>query len=254
MTSSLEGLPALDTHAHVAPDVTSKQVQALGHSHTFAVTRSLDEARHVSHMRWADSLTWGIGVHPGVASAQRDYDESVFADLLPRFGLIGEVGLDKRAGNLPRQTDILTSILRVVADQPVLLSLHSNGATSELLDVVDQHPHPGVILHWWSDDGPDLERAIATGAYFSVNAAIQPTVLARLPAERLLTETDFPASRAGGRRPGDTRRAEDLLGRHWKMSAQATRHRLWANLRRLATRAGALDRLSEPLADLLEDV
>lgn len=253
MTGTLEGLPALDSHAHIDPTVTARQVNALGHSHTFAVTRSLEEAGRVPRV-FADRLTWGLGVHPAVAAAQQAYDERTFAELLPRFALIGEIGLDKRAGNLERQTGTLTSILRIVADQPVLLSLHSTGATDQLLDLLEQHPHPGSILHWWTDEGPALDRAVSVGVCFSVNAATKPAVLARLPSDRVLTETDFPASRAGGRRPGDTSQIETILAEHWQTTPQATRHRLWANLRRLATRAEALDRLSEPLADLLEAV
>ena len=254
MTSGLEGLPALDAHAHIAADVTPPQVKALGYSHTFAVTRSLAEAARVAGARHGAALTWGLGVHPGVGSALADFDERTFAGLVPRFALIGEVGLDKRAGDLPRQREVLTSILRVVADEPVLLSIHSSGAADQLLDLIDTHAHPGIILHWWTDDGPALERALATGAYFSINAAVKPSVLARIPSERVLTETDFPARKAGGRRPGDVTKAEALLGEHWHMTAQAARTQIWANLRRLAARAGALDRLPTPLADLLDDV
>jgi len=253
MTISLDGLPSLDTHAHIDPTVTTRQVAALGHSHTFAVTRSLDEARQVP--RWtADRLTWGIGVHPAVKEAQQAYEPATFAALLPKFSVVGEVGLDKRAGNLPDQIKTLTSILQIAAGHPVLLSLHSTGAADQLLDVLERHPHPGAILHWWTDAGPALDRAIATGAYFSVNASMRRSLIDRIPADRLLPETDFPASRAGERRPGDTTKIEALLSEDWETAPQTTRHRLWVNLRRLATRAGALDRLPEPLGDILESV
>lgn len=253
MIDTLAGLPALDVHAHIATDVTAKQVGRLGHSHTFAVTRTLDEARQVP--RGHDThLTWGIGVHPGVADAHATYDESAFAALLPKFALVGEIGLDRRAGNLDAQKQTLTSVLRVAADQPVLLSIHSTGAADPLLDLLEAQPHPGVILHWWTDDGPALDRAISTGAYFSINAAVKPSILSRLPNDRILTETDFPARQGGGRRPGDTAAIEATLRDAWNLDAGPCRHRVWANLRRLATRAGALDRLPDSLADLLETV
>jgi TatD DNase family protein len=253
MTSALDGLPALDAHAHIDPTVTPAQVAGLGHSHTFAVTRSLAEAEKV-RAAGTRALTWGIGVHPGVPAAQAAYSELEFARLLPRFALVGEIGLDRRAGNLPGQIETLMSVLRVAADEPVLLSLHSTGAASPLLDVLEQHPHPGAILHWWSDDSPALERAVETGAYFSFNAASKPSVLSRVPRDRVLTETDFPAARGRARRPGDTEEIEAVLRGLWGTDASATRHVVWANLRRLATRAHALDRLPEPLADLLEAV
>ena len=251
MNSILDGLPAFDAHAHIAPDVTAHQVLALAHSYTFAVTRSLDEARQVPS-QYASRLMWGIGVHPGVPGAQANYDEAVFARLLPRFALVGEIGLDGRRGNLDRQAETLASILRVTADEPVLLSLHSSGATERTMDLLDAHPHPGAILHWWTDEGPALDRALSSGAYFSVNAAVKSSVLKRLPVERVLTETDFPARRGGGRRPGDTKAIEAIIGETWGVSASEVRNRVWSNLRRLATAAGALDRLPVDLVDLLE--
>jgi TatD DNase family protein len=249
----LEELPTLDAHAHIATDVTSDQVRELGHSYTFAVTRSLDEAHHVS-TRYAHKLTWGVGVHPGVATAQANYDERMFAALLPRFSLVGEIGLDRRAGHIDRQAETLASILHVAAEQPVLLSLHSNGANEPLVDLIEDRPHPGTILHWWADDGSALDRAVATGAYFSVNAAMRANIIARLPIDRVLTETDYPARRAGGRKPGDTRRIESILATAWALPDVVVRRQVWSNLRRLATSAGALDRLPEALVDRLEHV
>lgn len=253
MNDPLDGLPSFDAHAHIATDVTADQVQALDHSYTFAVTRSLDEAQHVS-TRYAHKLTWGVGVHPGVPTAQANYDERTFATLLPRFSLVGEIGLDRRAGHLERQTETLASILRVAADQPVLLSLHSTGATEQLVDLLEERPHPGAILHWWADDGAALDRAVATGAHFSVNAAMKTSIIGRLPVDRVLTETDYPARRPGGRKPGDTRGIESILATVWALPEGVVRRNIWSNLRRLATSAGALDRLPEALVDLLEHV
>lgn len=253
MTSDLHGLPSLDAHAHIAPDVTSAQLRALGHSHSFAMTRSLDEADSLKASS-GTNVTWALGVHPASATAQATYDERWFASLAPGFAIIGEVGLDGKAKNRLRQSETLSSILRVVADQPVLLSLHSAGATTPLLDVLDRHAHPGVVFHWWTDEGPNLNQAIASGAYFSVNAAAKPSLLRRLPPERVLTETDFPALRRVATKPGDTAAIESGLADTWSLTPEATRVRLWTNLRRLVVRAGALDRIPDALANLLERV
>jgi TatD DNase family protein len=253
MIDPLEGPPALDAHAHIADDVTARQVHALGRSHIFAMTRSISEAARIP-TRYAQHLTWGIGVHPATHAAQAQYDERGFAALLRRFALIGEIGLDRRAGDLDRQTKTLTSILRIAADEPVLLSMHSAGAANQLIDILEQYRHPGTILHWWTEHGAALDRAIASGAYFSVNAAMSAEIIGRLPKERVLTETDFPARRAGARKPGDTAKIEAILQDRWGMGHAGVRSQLWLNLRRLATSAHALDRLPGPLVDILESV
>ena len=50
-------LPALDCHAHIAPDLTTQQPSSLGQAHAFAMTRSLAEATAVAQ-RDDKSLTW----------------------------------------------------------------------------------------------------------------------------------------------------------------------------------------------------
>ena len=253
MTDAALDVPALDCHAHIAPDVTFAQMRALGHAHIMAVTRSLAEAEQVKH-RHDERLTWGIGVHPGVAGARKTYEPSVFQRLLPHFGLIGEVGLDARGGDLPRQREIFRSILDLCADEPVLLSVHSSGATRQVIDMITERPHPGLILHWFLGSHDEIDAAFALGAYFSINSAMSVETLAALPMDRILPETDFPTRKVAARRPGDTSDLEQRLAVAWKITPQAVRHRLWTNLRRVATRAEALDRLPSPLADLLLDL
>lgn len=82
----------------------------------------------------------------------------------------------------------------------------------------------------------------------------QATVIGRLPMDRVLTETDFPARRGGGLKPGDTRKVESMLSEAWRLDEHVVRHHVWANLRGLATRADALDRLPGSVADIIDSV
>lgn len=245
-------LPSLDTHAHVAPDVTAEQLDALGDVNVFAVTRSLDEAEAVAS-RCDPQLVWGCGVHPGARTARDHYDSARLRSLLPSFSLIGEVGLDRRAGHLSEQRRILESVLRETAAAQVLVSVHSAGCPSEVVEIVINTGHPGVILHWFLGDDSAIRRAVTAGCYFSVNGAMADQAIRRIPLERMLPETDFPvtARRGGGRRPGDTsgleRRVAYLLGE----TAETIRWRWYRNLRTLAIASGALDRLPTGLADRL---
>ena len=248
--ASPHSLPALDAHAHLAPDVTPAQAKALGRCHVFAVTRTLEEAAHVRGHP-APMLTWGLGTHPGVPAARDNFERRRFAALLPSFALVGEVGLDRRAGHHEQQLAILTSVLQLCVDQPVLISVHSAGRPTEVLDLLAQRPHPGTILHWWSSDLPSLVQAIDSDAYFSVNAGMNQQMLARIPLDRILTETDFPARATRSRRPGDTEPIEHALAEAHNMTVTEIRHRIWVNLRRIATRAEVLDRLGDTLADRL---
>ena len=116
--------PPIDAHAHIATDVTAGQVRHLDGAVIFAVTRGLSEAAAVPHGCHAN-LIWGIGVHPGDRESLDRYRGERFEALLPRFALVGEVGLDRRAGHLDRQREVLTDILARTAEIPVMLSIHS---------------------------------------------------------------------------------------------------------------------------------
>lgn len=245
-------LPALDCHAHIAPDVTSEQLATLGQAHVFAMTRSLEEATVVSRRR-DPVLTWGIGVHPGIAAARSAYDPDRFRVLLPRFALVGEVGLDRRAGR-DEQTRIFTDILDACRDRPVLISVHSTGRTAEAVDLIERYQHPGVILHWFLGTDDQRTRALAAGAYLSVNEAMSDAILQAAPIDRLLPETDFPAGQVRARLPGAVTPLEQRLSRLWGLSVVEARHQLWANLKTIAITSGAIDAVSDELADKLLSV
>lgn len=250
MSSFLEDeFPPLDCHAHIAADVTQEQVQALGRAQIFAVTRSLDEAEQAS-ARDID-LVWGCGVHPGSREARGSFDLPRFQRLLPSFALVGEVGLDRRGGDFDSQRSILRRILETTTDQSVLLSIHSSGAVSDLLDLLAASPQRGPLLHWFLGDDEAVARAVALGAYFSVNAAMSDEQIGRLPRARVVPETDFPARRAKARMPGDVTALEQALGRVWQDDATEIRPQLYRNLRDVTMQAGCLDRLPSTLANLL---
>lgn len=245
-------LPPLDCHAHLAPDVTHEQIRALGGAVVLAVTRSLADAELVAR-RSDETLVWGCGVHPGVATARQAFEEDRMRELLPNFALVGEVGLDRRAGRLDDQLRVFEAVLRAARDSPVLLSVHSAGCTSQIVNLAERFPKSRLILHWFLGDAAEVERATQAGCYFSVNSAMDEKALRSIPSDRMLPETDFPstARRGGGRVPGDTSRLEERIAKIHGEPAERVRWRWYRNLRALALASGAIDRLQGTLADRL---
>jgi len=236
-------LPPLDTHAHIAADVTAAQVRGLEPAVVFAMTRSVKEGLYALRPGAAssESLVWGLGSHPGVGQTVAQFHGGAFAKAVARFALIGEVGLDRR-GDDAAQMAMFRSVLRAAEGQPVLLSVHSTGRCAAVLDEIERAPHSGVVLHWFNGTANEVSRAVDLGCYFSVNAAMTPAVLMRIPLERTLTETDFPASRTktGATRPGDVARIEAMLAEHYGRDVRA---QVWANLAALCRRSGATNRM-----------
>lgn len=243
------GLPALDCHAHIAPDVTHSQIMTLNGAHILAVTRSLSEAAVVAR-RTDPTLMWGIGVHPGVAKAITTYSRDTLREQLQAFALIGEVGLDRRAAR-QEQAAVFTDIMAACFDQPVLISIHSTGRTREVTEILERHTHPGAILHWFLGTSDERTRALASGAYFSVNTAMDDELLDTLPKDRVLPETDFPSRRVRARAPGDVVALEKRLARLWATPTTEVRYQLWHNLRSISIHSGAIERVPNEWADRL---
>jgi TatD DNase family protein len=80
-------------------------------------------------------------------------------------------------------------------------------------------------------------------------------VLQRIPPDRMLPETDFPAGRrgggGGGRMPGDTEPVEVKVAELLGISRPEVRQLFWKNLRDISVASGALERYPEFVADIL---
>jgi TatD DNase family protein len=249
---SVDSLPALDLHAHIATDVTASQLAALGDAVIVAVTRSLAEAE-VASRRHDPNVIWGCGIHPADANAVGVYDGERFRELLDRFAVVGEIGLDRRAGAIRDQLSVFMDILVATARAPVWLSVHASGEEHRVVELLDQSGQANGVLHWFRGSAMDVEAAVRLGCYFSVNGAMDDDRLSAMPRDRVLPETDFPATRrrGGGKRPGDTTAVEDSLARLWNAPPDMVRRQFYRNLRDLADRSGAIDRLPEALVDKL---
>jgi TatD DNase family protein len=226
----------LDCHAHIAPDATKSQIAHLGDALIFAMTRSLDAAEWVSH-RGDDRVLWGCGVHPRDADALHSFTVGRFERLSSRFTLFGEVGLDGEGD--PSQMEVIRDILRVLRDRSVMLSLHTRGAEKEMLSVLHEFHPLAPILHWYSGPLGLIPEFVELGCFFSVSARTRTEVLSKIPSDRILTETDFPATRRhGGTVPGATDTAELRLGEARGESIADARRLVWGNLRALVLQAG----------------
>lgn len=235
-------LPQIDAHAHIEAGIDPAELTALG-CVVFAVTR---EAREWSLIRnRIDEMTiWGIGCHPGFSSEVANFPARRFTEAIQRSPLVGEVGLDARAKTPKRdQRRVFEQILEIVADSPRLVSIHSVGASTEVLDAVQATPQKAAILHWWRGSPKETSRAIELGCYFSLNGAElrRPKVLSLLPRERILTETDYPFTERSDRkanRPGAVTTIEAALEREWDADREAVRRQVWSNLGALVSATG----------------
>ena len=119
------------------------------------------------------------------------------------------------------------------------MTIHSRAAASLVLDHLEAHPGAGLpVLHWFSGTEDELERAIAMGCWFSVGPAMLrgtkgKSLASLIPLERILTESDGPLARRGGKplMPWDVNEAEVVLGRLFDISESDVHRQLCRNLK-----------------------
>lgn len=230
----MRGLPPIDMHAHIKPEIAPGELDALG-ALTFAATRTLEEAEQA--IGRSDSWTvWGVGCHPGLVRAQKAFEVSRFAKLIERTSFVSEVGLDGSSRvPLSTQQETFAAILSVIQSTPRIVSVHSYSATEEVLEALTAAPNRATVLHWWLGSEEQTARAVDLGCYFSINASMvrRSEILAWLPSERVLTETDHPFGDrfvGGVRRPGNVAAVEAAIAKQTGVSTQVVRNQLWRNL------------------------
>ena len=242
----MRSLPPIDAHAHIDVEIEPAEITKLN-ALVLAVTRTLDEAGNA--IRRTDRLAvWGVGCHPGLKKAQQAFEADRFEDLLSQTAFAGELGLDgKSRVPMDRQIETLATALDVLRRSPRLASLHSYAASGQLLDLLDQNPSPGIILHWWLGDVQQTHRAVELGCYFSVNSSSirRKEILALIPPNKLLTETDHPFGnrRSVSRRPGFVDDVERAIGREHNMNLGEVRQLMWSNFRQLVSSTGCFSML-----------
>jgi TatD DNase family protein len=187
-----------------------------------------------------------LGLHPQLAG-QRKSELALFEQLLPEVRYVGEIGLDGApefkshwADQMIVFTEVLDACARVGGR---ILSIHSRRATAPVLDVLEDRRGAGTaVLHWFSGTERELARANDLGCWFSVGPTMLAgdkgrALVAKMPRDRVLTETDGPFAQLDGRCavPWDTERAVGILADLWAEPTSAVQRRLAANLRRLVS-------------------
>ncbi|HTQ09867.1 MAG TPA: Qat anti-phage system TatD family nuclease QatD [Fimbriimonadaceae bacterium] len=205
-----------------------------------AWSRNHELTRHTRYIRAA------LGLHPQLV-ADRAGELPLWEHHLPETRYVGEVGLDGGARfykSLDVQKQVFQRVLERCAEAGgKILTVHSVRSAPAVLDMIEAHlpPERGrVVLHWFTGSKSDARRAAALGCYFSVNAEMTRSdrgreLIASLPRDRLLTETDGPFTRAEGRplEPADTHLAAAAVATILGLSSAAMTKTIVSNLRAL---------------------
>lgn len=185
-----------------------------------------------------------LGLHPEIAH-ERLGELALFEALAPEARYFGEIGLDgspEYRGVQRQQVDAFEAILKIASSSGGrIMTIHSRNAASAVLQSLRRHSDAGVpVLHWFSGSPSELEQAVDQGCWFSVGPAMLRSrkgrqLAARIPRDRILTETDGPFAKDKSRplQPADAWMAVHELAAIWRITGEGAQAQLLSNLRRL---------------------
>lgn len=208
-------LPMLiDSHCHLNyKGLIEQQAEVLERARAAGVSTMLNISTRESE--WSDVIAtaernadvWAtIGIHPHEADGHADIDTAklIAAAQHPRVVGIGETGLDYYYDHSDRDQQRTSFRAHIAASRETRLPLivHTRDAeedTAEILrDEMAKGAFPGVI-HCFTASDAFADTALSLGLYISIsgivtfkNAKALQATAARVPADRLLIETDSP--------------------------------------------------------------
>ncbi|MBR3220570.1 TatD family hydrolase [Candidatus Saccharibacteria bacterium] len=135
-----------------------------------------------------DEVFWSYGIHPEEVAVPD------FSQLTEQPVAIGEVGLDYHHGTTQREQQIklLEQMLQYASDQNLPVIFHVREAFDDFFPVVDNFPKIKAVVHSFSDNRDNLEKALNRDFYIGVNGLATFTDIPLPPLEKMLLETDAP--------------------------------------------------------------
>jgi len=204
----------IDSHVNLhAPQFDADREAVIARARAAGVDLMVTICDRLSHFEAVHAIAMAnddiyatVGTHPHEAKEDPDLAPEALIRLaeLPKVVGIGETGLDFHYDLSPREIQVAVFRAHIEAARRTGLPLvtHTREADSVMAEVLEEEWGRGpfrILMHCYTS-GADLARRVAKlGAYFSVSGiatfkAAQEVraVIADMPADRIIVETDCP--------------------------------------------------------------
>jgi TatD DNase family protein len=196
----------VDSHCHLnyldSPDDAWARALARGVDGCLCIAVDHAGMNEVLGLARRHARIWAtVGEHPanctGDASWVAQYINS------PKVVAIGETGLDYHhcddSGERMRQRESFEQQLDLAGRHALPVVVHTRAAMQDTLDAIARHGEVVGVLHCFTESWEMAQHALDAGYYISIsgivtfrNAGNVRQVARRIPADRLLVETDAP--------------------------------------------------------------
>ena len=157
-------------------------------------------------IRLAERYDWiwaAVGSHPDDADQVDEARILMYRKLArhSRVKAIGEIGLDYHYEDIPRDVQQHAFRLQMALAEELELPvvIHEREAHGDALTIIDEYPSVKGMFHCFSGSVEMAEELLKLGWMLSFNGAITfknarkaPEVIAAVPLERMMVETDAP--------------------------------------------------------------
>lgn len=199
-----------------------------------------------------------VGVHPHDASCAAEGLSAELRDLAnaPRVAAIGETGLDYHYDHSPRdvQRRVFASHIAWAVEAEKPLVVHIREAYGDALALLrsEDASRCGGVIHCFSGTWEDAKAALDLGFYVSFAGPVTfprsddlREIAGRIPADRILCETDAPylapqPFRGKRNEPAYVRFVYETLAAVRKTSFEALAEQIWENAEALFRWKGGL--------------
>ena len=205
----------VDHHCHLDfPDLTADRAGVLQRARAagvgLIVTISTRVAAYDTYRAIAEAnpeVYFSVGTHPHNADAEPDVTTAQLVALArhPKCVAIGEAGLDYFYDKSSRtaQASGLRTHIRAARETGLPLEIHSRDADSDMLAILrEEHERDGpfpALLHCFTGGRELALGALELGLYVSISGVVTfkksdalRAIVAEVPLDRLLVETDAP--------------------------------------------------------------
>lgn len=230
----------IDTHCHL--DLFADPFKALDHAPdtVVVIATELPSQYRLQAVRFRGDrrVRVALGLHPLRAASASALEVNQLIRQLTQTDYVGEVGLDFSAhgkGTKEAQLRVFDRLLAQPAIRNKVVTVHSRGAEAV---VIERLRSAGVaaILHWYTGPLSLVPDALSAGLYFSINPKMLRTekgraLIAALPRDRVLTESDGPFARVGSKQfePSDMRWLVSELSQRWHCEPEVVRASVYDN-------------------------
>ena len=180
-----------------------------------------------------DNVSIALGFHPELVEDRRN-EIGLFMEQISKCRYIGEVGIDGTGRNRHsysvQKRFFYDALSEAERHHGRIISIHSRCAVKDVLECIEKSLNKNVpIMHWFTGNAKELQRALSLGCWFSINPKMCYSkagrdIIMQIPLNKILPETDAPFTEKNGMlyMPWDTEVIEFLAAQYGKSMIEIT--------------------------------